>query len=280
MGDLEKILTLAREQIGVTEQPPGSNNVIYNTDYYGGAVQGANYPWCCVFIWWLFRETGLSGLFCGGQKTAWCPFVVNYAREHGQWVTGDYKPGDLFLFDWDGDGQADHIGICESWFGAWGYAVEGNAGDSVKLAARYPQQIMGAYRPAYGEEKEKDPSAAQPREQGTASLGTPRGEYAGRQDDRTYTVRSGDTLWGIAETQMGSGLLYEQLRLANGLDGYLIHPGQQLVIPVQRVSEANAAKGAESGTDREKIITLLRSAIAALSESRSLLEELWKEEVS
>ena len=50
-----------------------------------------------------------------------------------------------------------------------------------------------------------------------------------------YTVVSGDTLWGVAETVAGPDvdvreLVYDIKRL-NKLDTALIHPGQVLVVP-------------------------------------------------
>ena len=48
----QKIIDVAKEQIGTAEKPIGSNNVKYNTWYYGHAVSGANYPWCAVFVAW------------------------------------------------------------------------------------------------------------------------------------------------------------------------------------------------------------------------------------
>lgn len=53
---VDKIMELARKQIGITEMPPNSNNVKYNTWYYGHSVSGSAYPWCCTFIEWLFKD--------------------------------------------------------------------------------------------------------------------------------------------------------------------------------------------------------------------------------
>lgn len=47
---------------------------------------------------------------------------------------------------------------------------------------------------------------------------------------RTYTVRPGDTLWGIAAAHLGSGLRYPEIVALNGLESEIIYPGQILKI--------------------------------------------------
>ena len=49
-----KALAIAAAEVGVKESPAGSNNVKYNTWYYGHAVSGSAYPWCMVFMAWVF----------------------------------------------------------------------------------------------------------------------------------------------------------------------------------------------------------------------------------
>lgn len=118
-----------KAQVGTQEKE--ENNVIYNTIFYGREVSGDNYPWCCAFIWVGFNKNNMSNLFCGGTKTAYCPFVVHWARTHNQWITSGYREGDLILFDWDNDGVADHIGYCIGVNGNTVITIEGNAGDKV-----------------------------------------------------------------------------------------------------------------------------------------------------
>ncbi len=48
---------------------------------------------------------------------------------------------------------------------------------------------------------------------------------------RTYTVKSGDTLWGIAQTQLGNGARYGEIKSLNGLSSDTIYPNQVLRLP-------------------------------------------------
>lgn len=54
--ELNRLLAIASAEIGITEYPPNSNNVKYNTWFYGKPVQGKKYPWCCTFISYIFNE--------------------------------------------------------------------------------------------------------------------------------------------------------------------------------------------------------------------------------
>ena len=48
MATVDDILKTALAEVGVTEYPPNSNNVKYNTAYYGHEVSGSAYPWWCM----------------------------------------------------------------------------------------------------------------------------------------------------------------------------------------------------------------------------------------
>lgn len=56
VAQINRLLAIASGEVGMKEYPPNSNNVKYNTWFYGRQVQGANYPWCCAFISYLFWE--------------------------------------------------------------------------------------------------------------------------------------------------------------------------------------------------------------------------------
>lgn len=154
----ERILDLARNQLGVKEQPAGSNRVKYNTAYYGRDVSGSGYPWCCSFVWWLFQQTGAEKLFYGGGRTAYCPALLSYHKK--QAVYEDYRPGDVIFFNFAGKSTAAHVGICEAWDGTSITTIDGNTGTgneanggAVMRRTRNKKYIVGAYRPAYVEEE-------------------------------------------------------------------------------------------------------------------------------
>lgn len=155
MTDIEKILAQARAEIGYTEK--------YNNDTkYGREYGMTGQPWCCMFVWWVFKATGLSELFYGGGKTASCTALMNYAKSKGQWITGGYRAGDIILYQFDNDAYADHVGICENVTGSTVTCIEGNTskgnsgsqanGDGVYRRVRSTSLVYGAYRPKYKEE--------------------------------------------------------------------------------------------------------------------------------
>lgn len=93
------VMGTAQNQIGITEDPPGSNKVIFNTDYYGSEVSGDDYPWCCAFVWWCFNKSGNGDAFYNGGKTAGCAAVYTWAQQDGLFITKEQAQfGDIVLF--------------------------------------------------------------------------------------------------------------------------------------------------------------------------------------
>ena len=155
MATVSELLEIARRQIGVKECPPKSNNVRYNTWYYGREVNGAAYPWCMVFVQWVFDQAGVKL----PVRTASCGALMRAAQSAGCWVTGDYRPGDVVIYDFPGGAKTDHCGIVEAVDGTYISAIEGNTsstsdadGGAVERRARKFSQIVGAVRPSYDKE--------------------------------------------------------------------------------------------------------------------------------
>lgn len=171
---VNQILALAKKQVGVVESPRNSNNVKYNTWYYGRKVSGEAYSWCCVFINWLFHELNADQLFCDGKKVAYCPTVHEWAKEKKLVVYDkskpystikNGKPGDLILFDWSGNHSSrDHVAIIVSKNKDGSYnTIEGNTsptnagsqsnGEGVYKKVRPTRFISAIVRPKYAVNK-------------------------------------------------------------------------------------------------------------------------------
>lgn len=166
---LSKVIEVAESQLGVTEYPPGSNKVIYNTDYYGKEVSGADYPWCCTYLWWVFNKAGEGKAFFNSGKTASCNILLRWYKEQGLTVPVDQvRAGDIVLLNFHGGQTPEHCGLVECVMHSddgvetiW--TIEGNTtpgeegsqdnGGCVALKDRYPRQIVAVCRPQY---KEKD----------------------------------------------------------------------------------------------------------------------------
>ena len=161
MATANQLLTIARKQLGICENPPGSNNVRYNTWYYGREVMGSAYPWCMVFVQWVFAQAGVKL----PVRTASCGALMNAAKAAGCWVTAGFKPGDVVIYNFPGGAATDHCGIVETELPDYGVqAVEGNTSQSgsqsnggmVCRKNRPGKYIVGAVRPVFDKEKEED----------------------------------------------------------------------------------------------------------------------------
>lgn len=142
--DTTKIIQIAASQVGTAESPLGSDRQKYGEAYgYNGVA------WCCIFVWWVFKEAGLSNLFYDGGRVAHCGTAMSWFKSQGRWVTSDPKPGDCVFFNWSGGSTADHIGIVESVKSNGDVVcIEGNCSNRVRRLAR-SSGIIGYGRPNY-----------------------------------------------------------------------------------------------------------------------------------
>lgn len=149
------IIERAKGELGVKESPPNSNNVKYNTWYYGHQVNGASYPWCATFISWLFKpEQGLC------KKTASCLEMLEWFEKRNQIVKSP-QAGDIVFFHYSTNPRrTNHVGLVVSVNGNIINTIEGNTSNSangsqdnggmVAQRNRY-NNIVAFARPKYSE---------------------------------------------------------------------------------------------------------------------------------
>lgn len=101
------VLAMARSQLGMREQPAGSNRTPY-----GAAYGGDGEPWCAKFVWWVFRQSLASQLI---PKAAFTPTFAQWFKDHGRWGEKP-RPGAVVFFDFPGDKvhRISHVALVEA----------------------------------------------------------------------------------------------------------------------------------------------------------------------
>lgn len=128
MATGSEILRVAAREIGTYEDPAGSNNIQYNTWYYGHPVHGDEYAWCMVFVQWVYEQAGSPLPF----RTARCSSLLQWYRDHQPDCIRD-KPeqGCIVIFDFPNTGSTtDHTGLFELLDGNCIVTIEGNTDET------------------------------------------------------------------------------------------------------------------------------------------------------
>lgn len=153
------LIEMARSQVGTAEMPLGSNAVKYNTWYYGHKVSGAKYPWCAVFVSWVFYKCGRYKELTELQNKAYTVSYVKWAKALKIWKPKSSKPkrGWLVVFDFNGDGTSDHIGFVDEYVSEKTIkTIEGNRDNKVKEGYRSTNSVLGYIKIDNGDVKLKD----------------------------------------------------------------------------------------------------------------------------
>ena len=122
----DKVINIAADEI----YRYGDNGSKYWNYLFGsGWVNWYTTPYCACFASWVLNQAGVNS---AGMPAAGCIYISTVARRSGRTVPiRDAQRGDLVLYDWDGNGTCDHIGIIESNRGDAGITtIEGNTSDA------------------------------------------------------------------------------------------------------------------------------------------------------
>ena len=170
MGTISDVLYCARDWIGYSRWTDPEAGTVFGrwfAEQTGEPYFGTSgVPYCAMFASYCLDWAGVT---CAGMPSAYCPDIVNAGRDAGAAVScEDAEPGDLVLFDWGGDGLADHVGIVEENHPGEGYmtTIEGNtssgsAGSQSNGGGVYRRQrgygsVCCVVRPNYNETTEED----------------------------------------------------------------------------------------------------------------------------
>lgn len=106
---MNTIVEVATREIGTKEVPINSNHTKYG-EWFG--LQGV--AWCGIFISWCYAMAGRPlGNIGYRMGFAGCQSAYQFFLNKGLIVTKDAhaQPGDIVLFDWNGDSRYDHTGL-------------------------------------------------------------------------------------------------------------------------------------------------------------------------
>lgn len=231
MNIIEKIISIAKAEIGTCE-PTGDDKYIKVYNALTGAGFNMAVAWCAIFVTWVMYTAGVAKSVV--PYFASCDIGMNWFKRNGLWKNGKayggtYTPktGDVIFFSSKYD-QSDstHVGIVTGVSGQTVHTIEGNTSDAVheRSYALNNKYILGYGCPEYGVEVN------------TNQTGT--NATAGYD---TYTVKKGDTLWGIAAKYLGNGAKYKEIMTLNSLTSTTIHTGLVLMIPGTNKKAESAA---------------------------------------
>lgn len=127
----EKALRAAIGEVGVREDPPGSNRGSRVKEYQAAtSLKGTGWPWCAAFVCWCFKQAGAPLAY----PSASVGHFLVWAAKYGYTVKRPFR-GDLVCYRFDADDWPDHIGFVERvlalrWrgreFAGWVRTIEGN----------------------------------------------------------------------------------------------------------------------------------------------------------
>jgi hypothetical protein len=126
------IVRVARSQLGVTENPIGSNCTRF----------GPCEEWCALFVAWVWQHAGIR-MAGGTSPFAYSGSFYGWVKEHGGRVLppgATPSPGDAVLYGW-GPTASEHVGIVESVLGGEITTIDGNFDDRVARVGPFPPAL-------------------------------------------------------------------------------------------------------------------------------------------
>lgn len=170
MSAAKNVLYCARQWIGYSRWDDPEPGTVFGR-WYAKLVDDSYFgesgiPYCAMFVSYCLNWAGFEA---AGLPGAYVPWILSANSDAGRLVANeDAQPGDLVMFDWRGDGVADHIGIVEENHPdeGWMQTIEGNTspgsggsqsnGGGVYRRARNYSSIIGVARPYYETQEEED----------------------------------------------------------------------------------------------------------------------------
>ena len=143
---LDKFLQICEREVGQSDNPAGSNNVKYNTWYYGTKVEsfdGDRYNWDTTFVQWCFNEAGYSLEFKTGNAKN---LLTQYKRNMPDKIVDKPDRGDIAIIN-DRDTRRVVAGIIYNASSGSIGVYQGDSHNKVEKVTYDTSRVAGYIRP-------------------------------------------------------------------------------------------------------------------------------------
>jgi hypothetical protein len=129
---LTETLKIAQREVGVMEDPPGSNRGLKVNEYLASVGLGPGQFWCAAFLYWCFQKACTNlGRKNPVLKTGHC--MTHWRDTAGKKILATdavnkpslIKPGHIFIINTGG--SHGHTGLIEKIEGGFIHTIEGNS---------------------------------------------------------------------------------------------------------------------------------------------------------
>lgn len=108
---------------------------------------------CCYFVCKIFKESGNASLFYNGKMVTYCPNAIKWCRANlAEIPIYLAMPSDIIYFDWNLNGDPDHIGFVDHKISDQQIAtLEGNTTSKGIVAKRVRpvKYVLAVFRPSF-----------------------------------------------------------------------------------------------------------------------------------
>lgn len=146
---VKQFVETAEKFLGVKEGTPQHSIIlaVYNANKPASEYKmGKSDPWCCAFVG---AVAAVAGVVESVPLSAHCDRFIKAILAKGGYEVDIPQLGDLAIFNWNGDGESDHIGIvCKVPENGQVTTIEGNLKDAVGHRT-FTNSPVRFFRPAW-----------------------------------------------------------------------------------------------------------------------------------
>ncbi len=152
-GNMASALEWAKQFKGMSQSQMAEIFKQFTDSETGNSYQFDYGAWCADFVRLVVGEGAdydVPDWYKDVNNKAYCPTIQQYG-ENSKVSINEAKPGDIVLYDWDGDKSADHVGLFMGTSDGYNFtALEGNTsgsggGSCVEEKSRKLSQVIGFY---------------------------------------------------------------------------------------------------------------------------------------